>query len=64
MLAEFLKQYRKENNMTQKELAVILGIDQQGVSRIEKGGVNTGEINILKYLDKLGYEIIIKKKGE
>lgn len=64
MLAEFIKQYRKENNLTQKQLAVILGIDQQGVSRIEKGGINVGEENLLKYIDKLGYELVVKKKGE
>lgn len=64
MLAEFIKQYRKENNLTQKQLAVILGIDQQGVSRIEKGGINVGEENLLRYIDKLGYELVVKKKGE
>lgn len=64
MLAEFIKQYRKENNLTQKQLAVILGIDQQCVSKIEKGGINVGEENLLKYIDKLGYELVVKKKGE
>lgn len=64
MLSEFIKQYRKENSLTQKQLAVILGIDQQGVSRIEKGGINVGEENLLKYIDKLGYELVVKKKGE
>jgi len=51
---------RKNENMTQKDLAVESGLTQQAISRIECGSGAT--INsLLKYLSGMGYSIEFRK---
>lgn len=42
--AKFLKIYRVENNLTQKQLSETLGISQAYLSAIEKGKIPTDRI--------------------
>lgn len=39
-ISESLKKYRKENNLTQKQLAKVLEIDQVMISKLESGNYN------------------------
>lgn len=48
----FISQLRKENNLTQKELADILGIMDTSVSKWERG-INTPDISYLTELSKI-----------
>ena len=45
--------YRKENDLTQKELGELIGVKQQVISRFENGNSNVG----LDFLTKLTYVI-------
>ncbi|MGL5714843.1 helix-turn-helix domain-containing protein [Cetobacterium sp.] len=56
--------YRKENNLKQRDLANIIGTTQQAISRLEKKGINPS-INFLeKALEKIGYKMEFKKIKE
>ncbi len=52
-----LKIYRVENNLTQKQLAVILGISQAYLSAIEKGKIPTDKVK-RKISDVLNINIV------
>lgn len=54
--------YRKENNLTQTELAKKLGTTQQAVSRLELNLINPSLEFLVKSLYEIGYEIEIKKR--
>lgn len=50
-IGEFIKQLRKENNLTQKDLADKYGVTYQAVSKWERG-LNIPDIAILKEISK------------
>ena len=51
-IGSFIKQIRKDNNLTQKELADKLGVTYQAVSKWENG-LNIPDIGIIKEISKL-----------
>lgn len=62
-----LRKIRKEKNITQKEIADLLEITQQQVSRIEKGlsDLNSKQIiKLCKYLNVSADELLEIKKIE
>ncbi|WP_343247814.1 helix-turn-helix transcriptional regulator [Diplocloster hominis] len=62
LLAELVR-IRKEQNMTQKELAKITGNKQQVISRIEKRENSPTLKTFCGLLNTLGYELqIVKRK--
>ena len=48
-ISSFIKQIRKDNNLTQKQLADRLGVTYQAVSKWENG-INLPDISILKQI--------------
>ena len=54
---------RKQNKITQKELAALIGNKQQVISRIERRESNPSLRLFANILDVLGYELQIVKKG-
>lgn len=60
-LATVFKMYREENGLSQKQLGEKLDLVQQNISRIEKSKINPSLEFLIKILNKMGYEIIIKK---
>lgn len=54
--------YRKNNNITQKQLADVLRTTQQAVSRLENMQINPSLDFVVNMLDKLGYKLEIVKK--
>ena len=71
-----IKALREENNLTQTELAEIVGVTKTTVSRWETGNIATLKMNFLDILSKrfqvnpawiLGYDVqrkILSKEGE
>lgn len=55
---------RKQNKITQKELAALIGNKQQVISRIERRESNPSLRLFANILDVLGYELQIVKKGK
>ena len=54
---------RKQKNMTQGELAELVGSRQQVISRIEKKENSPSLRSFCKILSALGYELKIVKRG-
>jgi transcriptional regulator with XRE-family HTH domain len=58
-----IKKLRKENNLTQIELAQKVNITRQTLSKLENGLITRISLQVfLKILDILNYEIIITEK--
>ena len=53
---------RKENNISQTELADLTGSNQQTISRFEKKAHSPSLVLFVKIIDALGYEMQIVKK--
>lgn len=53
---------RKQNKITQSELAMLIDVKQQVISRIERKESNTTLRMFTRILDALGYELQIVKK--
>ncbi len=47
--------YRKENNLTQKELSKLLGFSRRKVAKLEAGEANPSIKDIARIADRLGY---------
>lgn len=54
---------RKQEKITQKELAKLTGSNQQAISKIERKEFHPTIRVFAKILDALGYELKIVKKG-
>ncbi len=62
-IGKTIKELRKENNLTQEELARKVNITRQTLSKLENGMI--GQVSLmtfLKILDILNYEIEITEK--
>jgi transcriptional regulator with XRE-family HTH domain len=58
-----LVEFRRALNLTQEDLAIILGIDQSNISRIERGSFASTEIGTLQaYVEALGGKLEIRAK--
>lgn len=61
---ELLKRLRIENNLTQKEVADYLNVDQSLIAKIENGERNIQTSQIEKLSDLYGYDILNDKKQD
>ncbi len=61
-LIEQMINLRKEQNITQKQLAEIIGNKQQAISRIEKQENSPSLQTFCNILSALGYGLVIEKK--
>ena len=58
-----IKQYRKDMNITQDQLAKQAGISRVTLGKLERGEVGSVSIKVLDYiLQTLGYELEFKSK--
>ncbi|MEY4981642.1 MAG: hypothetical protein RL174_980 [Actinomycetota bacterium] len=58
-----LREIREETGMTQVELAALMGVSQNRVSKIERGEINKTEIGTLrKYFAALNGDVLISVK--
>lgn len=60
ILSKTVLQYRKENNMTNKELAEKCGITTSVMSRVESGHQNLSLRTICRVLEVIGKKIVIE----
>lgn len=58
-LSNCIKEYRKKNNLSNKELADQLGVTTTLVSRIESGNKNLGLKTVIKFLTHINKKISI-----
>ena len=54
VIAHRLKELRKQKNLTQEQLAKIVGINKAGISKIEKGTRNLTIETIIRVAEALG----------
>ena len=64
MLRKALVEARNQAGLTQKELSEATGLTQQAISRVETGSSGTTLHNLVRYLNGIGYELILQKTAE
>ncbi len=62
-LPSLLQAFRKEAGLTQKEVALRLGVTQQTYSALERNAETVGAARLLKLLGILGVELVLRKAG-
>jgi HTH-type transcriptional regulator/antitoxin HipB len=60
-LSVLLQAFRKESGLTQREVALRLGVTQQTYSTLERNAETVGVGRLLKLLGILGVELILSK---
>lgn len=64
ILAETIKQIRKQRNLTQDELGKLLGVQKAQISKLESGSVNITFDTLLKVLKALRAKVTLKVELE
>ncbi len=64
LLAETLKQIRKQRNLTQDELGKLIGVQKAQISRLESGAINITFDTLLKVLNALKVKVTLKVELE
>jgi transcriptional regulator with XRE-family HTH domain len=62
MFGEVIKKYRKERNLTQRELAEKAGLSVRAITEIERGERNGRPKTLEKIFNVLGIEVILKDR--
>lgn len=62
-LPALLQAFRKEAGLTQKEVALRLGVTQQTYSALERNAETVGAARLLKLLNILGVDLVLRKAG-
>ncbi len=62
-LPTLLQAFRKEAGLTQKEVALRLGVTQQTYSALERNAETVGAARLLKLLSILDVELVLRKAG-
>ena len=60
-LPALLRAFRKEAGLTQREVALRLGVTQQTYSALERNAETVGAARLLKLLSLLGVELTLSK---
>ena len=60
LLGEMIKRARKEQNLTQEELGVLIGVKKSQISKIEKSGKNVTIDTLIRVFDALKARVKIK----
>jgi HTH-type transcriptional regulator / antitoxin HipB len=60
-LPALLRAFRKEAGLTQKEVALRLGVTQQTYSSLERNAETVGAARLLKLLGILGVELVLRQ---
>lgn len=62
-IGSFIKNQRKEMNVTQDELANFAGLSRVGVVKLEKEEGDIKLSTLIKVANLLGFEIVLKKRS-
>ena len=62
-LGQAIKTARKQNEMTQTEIAAICGVGVRFISDLENGKPTVELEKVLRVIKGLGLELIVKQKG-
>lgn len=60
-LPALIRAFRKETGLTQKEVALRLGVTQQTYSSLERNAETVGAARLLKLLGILGVELVLRQ---
>ena len=63
-IGEWIKQERKRQGLTQKQLSGLLGISERLVGELERGKPTAEIGKVLHILNGLGAKITLKSRGE
>jgi HTH-type transcriptional regulator/antitoxin HipB len=58
-----LQAFRKEAGLTQRELALRLGVTQQTYSKMERNADAVGTARLIKLLNILGVELLLSRRA-
>jgi DNA-binding XRE family transcriptional regulator len=64
LLAETIKQIRKQRNLTQEELGKLLGVQKAQISKLESGATNVTLDTLLKVFKALKAKVTLKVELE
>lgn len=62
-LHALLQAFRKEAGLTQKEVALRLGVTQQTYSALERNADTVGAARLFRLLGILGVDLVLRKAG-
>ncbi len=62
-IGPLIKTYRKEQKVTQEDLANFSGLSRIGIVKLEKGEGYIKLSTLIKVANLLGFEVILKKRG-
>jgi len=62
MIGELIKGHRKQNKITQEELANFSGLSRIGVVKLEKEKSDIKLSTLIKVASMLGFDLILKKR--
>ena len=60
LIGEMIKRTRKDQNLTQEELGVLIGVKKSQISKIEKSGKNVTIDTLIRVFDALKAQVKIK----
>lgn len=60
LIGEMIKRTRKEQNLTQEELGILIGVKKSQISKIEKSGKNVTIDTLIRVFDALKAQVKIK----
>jgi len=60
LLGEMIKRTRKEQNLTQEALGILIGVKKSQISKIEKSGKNLTIDTLIRVFDALKVKVKIK----
>lgn len=63
-IAQWVKRERKQQGLTQKQLAGLIGVSERFIVELEKGKATAEVGKVLHVLKNLGANIQIKSRGE
>lgn len=62
-IGPLIKSYRKENSITQEDLANFSGLSRIGIVKLEKGEGDIKMSTLIKVANLLGFEVVLRKRG-
>lgn len=61
-IGKILKEYRKEKNITQEELANFSGLSRVGIVKLENNFPDIKLSTLIKISSLLGFDLVLKKR--
>ena len=63
LIGNLIKQYRKEKQITQQQLADYSGLSRIGIVKLEQGKGDIKISTLITLFELLGFDLILRKRG-